>query len=83
MVDAQEQPRTTSPSSAASTEPAGGIPHVQVYDTTRTSAPGVTPPYGAPNTDDIGAARPGMNWGAIIVGILVVLALIYIVMWLF
>jgi cobalamin biosynthesis Mg chelatase CobN len=64
----------TAKSTATTTEPVGGTPEVQVYDNkqTRMTTPSTVP-----------ARNSGMNWGAVILGILIVLALVYLVIWYF
>ncbi len=83
----EERNTTTRPTSGTG----NAEPAVEVYDTT---SPGTTKgvrtedrtrgtTYATSTTSDAGTTKPGTNWTAIIIAILVVLALILLVVWLF
>ena len=87
-AEREEKNTTTQPTTSGT----GGVkPTVEVYDTTSTGTTksmydedrpaGTT--YTTSTTGDAGTVKSGTNWAAIIIGILVVLALILLVIWLF
>ncbi len=65
----------TTKTAVNTTDTVGNTPEVQVYDNNKQRT--MTTPTSAP------ATRSTVNWGAIILGILVVLALIYFFIWYF
>ncbi len=81
MSDARNESQTTTPASTT-TDPAGGTPQVQVYDSDRTAATGSSA-YGTPAAGDLGTARGGLNWGAILLVILLLAAAILLITWIF
>jgi hypothetical protein len=92
MTDIREGNRTTTNSGKT---PVGDKPQVEVYDTgttnaSTTTANGVTrystitsaPAYDTTVRRDVAPVESGPNWGGIILGLLVVLALIILLIWL-
>ncbi|HXF64561.1 MAG TPA: hypothetical protein VNK95_23220 [Caldilineaceae bacterium] len=58
--------------------------NVEVYDTgSPTASRDARPPMTGPVGSDLPSARTGTNWGAILLVLLIVLALIFLAMWLF
>jgi hypothetical protein len=79
---------TTAPTTAGST--ATRQPQVEVYDNDGTSTMGTTDPIVNTRTtlSDIDRDRAlenrgGTNWGAIILGLIVIIALIWLLIWIF
>lgn len=93
MTDLREETRTT-PNAQAT--PVDDKPQVEVYDTGTANTAGLNandvtrhgssvttaPAYDADARRDVARAEPGPNWGGIILGLLVVLALIILLIWL-
>lgn len=87
MANVRETQRTTNADPTAM----DGTSNVEVFDNDRASATDVTRDSGAFRQPDTlpadttrrDIAEPGINWSAIILGLLVVLALIALLIWLF
>ncbi len=87
MANVRETQRTTN----ANTTAVDGQSNVEVFDNDRATATDVTRDSGTFRQSDTmpadttrrDIAEPGTNWGAIILGLLVVLALIALLIWLF
>jgi hypothetical protein len=87
MANIREDPNATT------TTPSGGdAPRVEVYDnnkpdTTRVMHDeerplGTASPYATATHTNVEPVHTGTNWGALILGILVVIALIFLLVWL-
>jgi hypothetical protein len=86
MANVRDKTQTTS-SPATTQSAAGDAPQVQVYDTNGTSnVDRATTSYSTTTTPatrgTVEPVRSGINWGAIILGILIVAALVWLIMWL-
>lgn len=88
MTDVREGTRTTTDTQAT---PEDGKPQVEVFDTGAASAANATgvsadnvttPAYDANARRDAVRSETSPNWGGIILGLLVVLALIILLIWL-
>lgn len=88
MANVREQSK---PTTNSKTTTVGNESQVDVYDTDQTSATGMNRDTGSMQRTDTTPTtpirsdieQPGVNWGAIILGILVLAALIFLLMWLF
>lgn len=90
MTSIREESRTTKNSA---TTTVGDTPQVEVYDNNKPSAtsimhdegrtPAANSSYGTSTRDSVPQPRSGTNWGSIIIGLLVILALIALIMWIF
>ncbi len=92
MTSIREEPRNANAATTTGTT-AGDTPQVEVYDNDKPSTTRImqdeerTHPanstYGTSTRASVPQPRSGTNWGSIILGILVILALIALIMWIF